>query len=105
MASLDPFIVELEKAQKYDIQKLGGKANNLSKLLQLGYPVPNGFCLLSNAYDIFVNHNKLSKVISMELGKKSLDNMRWEEIWDSALRIRTIFLNSSFPIIIKKRNI
>ena len=102
MASLDPFIVKLENAQEYDIQKLGGKANNLSKLLQLGYPVPNGFCLLSNAYDIFVNHNKLSKVISMELGKKSLDNMRWEEIWDSALRIRTIFLNSAFPIIIKK---
>ena len=28
----------------------------------------------------------------MELGHKSMDEMRWEEIWDTALRIRAKFL-------------
>ena len=96
MADLNRFVVELEKAHKYDIRQVGGKAKNLGKLSQFGYSIPRGFCLLSSAYDSFVQHNELSKVISMELGKKSLKTMRWEEIWDSALRIRSFFLNNPF---------
>ena len=38
--------------------------------------------------------NELGPVIQMELGRKSLDEMRWEEIWDAALRIRNRFLSS-----------
>jgi pyruvate,water dikinase len=33
----------------------------------------------------------------MELGRKSLDGMRWEEIWDAALRIRSEFLRAEIP--------
>ena len=101
MADLNRFVVELEKAHKYDIRQVGGKAKNLGKLSQFGYSIPRGFCLLSSAYDSFVQHNELSKVISMELGKKSLKTMRWEEIWDSALRIRSFFLNNPFPNVLK----
>ena len=93
MAHLNQFTVKLEKAYKHDVQDVGGKAKNLSQLSQFGYSIPKGFCVLSSAYDFFVQHNNLSKVISMELGKKSLNNMRWEEIWDSALRIRNYFFN------------
>ena len=34
------------------------------------------------------------KTVAVELGRKSLDDMRWEEIWDTALRIRSAFLAS-----------
>jgi pyruvate,water dikinase len=33
----------------------------------------------------------------MELGRKPLDAMRWEELWDAALRIRTAFLRAGIP--------
>ena len=33
----------------------------------------------------------------MELGRKPLDNMRWEELWDAALRLRSAFLTAPFP--------
>jgi pyruvate,water dikinase len=33
----------------------------------------------------------------MELGRKPLDAMRWEELWDAALRIRSAFLRARIP--------
>jgi pyruvate,water dikinase len=38
-----------------------------------------------------VSDNHLTEVISAELGRKALDSMRWEELWDAALRIRSAF--------------
>ena len=34
----------------------------------------------------------ISATIRMELGRKSMDDMRWEEIWDAAVRFRATFL-------------
>ncbi len=33
----------------------------------------------------------------MELGRKPLEEMRWEEIWDAALRIRSLFSRHALP--------
>ena len=33
----------------------------------------------------------------MELGRKPMDTMRWEELWDAALRIRSAFLKAGIP--------
>ena len=54
--------------------------------------MPRGFCLTTWAYEAFVNDAKITTAIRMELGRKSMDDMRWEEIWDAALRIRSMFL-------------
>jgi pyruvate,water dikinase len=75
----------------------GGKATNLAKLLRAGYRVPQGFCITSNAYRLMVSDTDIVKRIEIELGRKRLDKMRWEEIWDAALRIRSMFLNSEIP--------
>jgi pyruvate,water dikinase len=66
-------------------------------LVQAGFRVPNGFCITVEAYDRFVAANDLKATIRMELGRKPLAEMRWEEIWDSALRIRSLFLAAPMP--------
>ncbi len=71
---------------------VGGKAAKLSRLARAGFRVPNGFCLTTKAYQEFVKDAKIENAIRMELGRKLLDDMRWEEIWDAALRIRSMFL-------------
>ena len=43
-------------------------------------------------YQAFVKNAGITATIRMELGRKSMDDMRWEEIWDAALRIRATFL-------------
>ncbi len=68
---------------------IGGKAAKLARLMRAGFAVPGGFCITTGAYEQFVTENGLAACIAMELGRKSLENMRWEELWDAALRIRS----------------
>ncbi len=38
----------------------------------------------------------------MELGRKRFEDMRWEELWDAALRIRNLFLTAPLPVFIEE---
>ncbi len=54
--------------------------------------MPDGFFVTTNAYEYFLENQELARLIRMELGRKPFESMRWEEIWDVALRIRSAFL-------------
>jgi len=41
--------------------------------------------------------------ISLELSRKDFRDMRWEELWDSSLRIRGMFLNTAMPSSLVKK--
>ncbi len=85
-----------ETAARTDAE-VGGKARGLARLMAAGYRVPPGFCIGAAAYERFVTGNDLTATIGMELGRKPLDTMRWEELWDAALRIRAAFLAAPLP--------
>lgn len=91
------WIISLSGKTALDSRFVGGKAASLAKLISTGMHVPPGFCLTVAAYQAFLTASNLTGIIQMELGKKSLQKMRWEEIWDSALRIRSAFLRAPFP--------
>ena len=55
-----------------------------------------GLLVTTAAYAQLPRRRRLESVIRMELGRKSLDDMRWEEIWDAALRLRCAFLAAEF---------
>ena len=88
------WIISLNSAVDCPPSVIGGKASNLSLLAGDGFRTAPGFCVAIGAYERFLEANGLTPVIQMELGRKPLDQMRWEEIWDAALRIRNRFLNS-----------
>lgn len=87
-----PLLIPLDAAVVPDDGIIGGKAAKLAVLIRAGFAVPRGFCLTTWAYEAFVADTKIAAAIRMELGRKSMDDMRWEEIWDAALRIRSLFL-------------
>ncbi|WP_454062852.1 PEP/pyruvate-binding domain-containing protein [Candidatus Nitrospira salsa] len=91
------WIISLNDPSGVDSNLVGGKAASLAELISADVRVPSGFCLTVSAYHHFVAQSHLASVIQMELGRKPLDKMRWEEIWDSALRIRSSFLRASIP--------
>jgi pyruvate,water dikinase len=97
VGSTTKVIVPLEAAAGCDESLLGGKSVSLGRLVAAGYRVPPGFCVSVDAYDTFVENCGLDRIIRMELGRKPLAEMRWEEIWDTALRIRTAFLAADIP--------
>ncbi len=92
MDSDRPLLIPLDAPGQCDEEIVGGKAAKLAQLARAGFKVPRGFCLTTWAYEAFVKDAKITTAIRMELGRKSMDEMRWEEIWDAALRIRAMFL-------------
>jgi len=95
--AVTPLVVSLTDAQARDDKIVGGKVAKLSRLVGSGCRVPPGFCLTIAAYESFVRHGDIETAIRMELGRKSLDSMRWEELWDAALRIRSVFVSHALP--------
>ena len=91
------WIVPLGEAADCEERLIGGKAAKLAQLAQTGYRVPGGFFITTKAYEHFLEDQNLARLIRMELGRKSFVTMRWEEIWDVALRIRSAFLATPIP--------
>ncbi len=73
-------------------------------MMESGLRVPGGFCVTADAYEYFIEETGLRGRIAMELGRKRLEEMRWEEMWDAALRIRNMFLAAYMPDEVGRRH-
>ncbi len=102
MDTRQPFLVSLADAINYPTGLLGNKARNLSLCLKEGFHVPNGFCISAEGYRAFTAYNDLQQRIDLELYRKSFADMRWEEIWDVSLRIRSLFSKGVWPEALEK---
>ena len=77
--------------------RIGPKAYALSLMAQEGFNIPDTLFLTVDAYNAFVNAAGLRERILLELNRKKFKDMRWEEIWDCATRIRHLFLKKQIP--------
>ncbi|UCH80709.1 MAG: hypothetical protein JSW20_13375 [Nitrospiraceae bacterium] len=90
-------VIPLSPLQE-DIQdRIGGKAHALAVMMQKKMNVPEAVAITTEAYDIYVSETGLRTKIMMELNRKSHENIRWEELWDTSLRIRNMFVNTPLP--------
>ncbi len=97
---MDPdrsWVVALAEGADCEDRLVGGKAAKLAQLARAGFRVPPGFLITALAYETFVKEAGLDRAVRMELGRKPLESMRWEELWDAALRIRSAFLAAPIP--------
>jgi pyruvate,water dikinase len=90
-------VIGLDDAAAAEPALVGGKGAALAALAVRGFTIPVTLCLTTRAYQIFVDTAGLRSVIRQELGRKSFNDMRWEELWDTALRIRSRFLRAPVP--------
>ena len=90
-------IRNLDQINPSDQQIAGGKSLALAHLHQNGFEVPKAVCITTDAYDAFISSTGLRTRIQMEINRKDFSRMRWEEIWDAALRIRNFFLKTPMP--------
>ena len=51
----------LNTKDKCEMNLVGGKAFNISKLAREGFPVPEGFCVTTKAYEYFMDYNNISE--------------------------------------------
>jgi pyruvate,water dikinase len=80
-----------------DLPRVGGKALALAALSQAGFHIPEFLCVTTDAYNAFLAGTGLRERILLELHRKDFTEMRWEEIWDCATRIRNLFLRKPLP--------
>ena len=93
----NPWVIPLDEAAPADDPQIGGKAAQLARLRRAGFRIAPGFCVTVAAYEQFLQETQIQRIIQMELGRKSFEEMRWEEIWDAALRIRNRFSLAEMP--------
>lgn len=90
-------VLGLEAVSDEDEALVGGKAAALAALRKSGSAVPETICLTTDCYELFVCYSSLRPVIQQELHRKRFEEMRWEELWDTAQRIRNRFLRAPIP--------
>ena len=97
MGTKSQYIIPLVDANCSQEPLVGGKSARLGTLAEAGHPIAPGFCVTTQAYELFLAETRLENLIRMELDRKRFEDMRWEEIWDAALRIRSAFLANPVP--------
>lgn len=76
----------------------GIKARTLALLAQQGMTVPPTLCIPATVYRHYLWSTGLQERLALELGRKNMMEMRWEELWDLGLRIRHLFLHTPLPV-------
>ena len=69
----------------------------------MGFKVPPGICITTDAYDEFTRSQGITKKIQMELARRDPADMRWEELWDASIRIRSLFNHVDLPENLKEK--
>ncbi len=87
----------LEKVTEQDRNRVGGKAFALARMTGEGIRVPRTLCIDTEAYRQYARETGLAEQILLELYRKPFEEMRWEEVWDTALRVRNLFLKTPIP--------
>ncbi len=95
-------MIPLHAIQDEEGPLVGGKGYALSLMSRKGFRVPQALCVTTDAYHQFVESAGLIGPIVMELHRKPFEDMRWEEVWDTALRVRNLFLKTPIPPLLQK---
>jgi pyruvate,water dikinase len=87
-----------------EVELVGGKNASLgemiSNLSELGVNIPNGFVVTANAYDSFMNYNKLNEYVDKKIGE--LDYNDITSMKRISMDIKTNIINGEFPVDLKK---
>ena len=91
------FVIPQAQIDEGVAARVGGKALSLARMARAGIAVPPFVAVTTDAYEAYLDAAGLRARILFELERKDFDEMRWEELWDAALRIRSLFLTTPLP--------
>src|SRR2546425_797498 len=70
-----------------DVGVAGGKGANLGEMRKAGFPVPDGFVVTTEAFELFTRANGLEKKIGWLLAKIDVNNEKKLETYTSMIRL------------------
>lgn len=100
MSAQKPIIAFFKDIQKEDVGLVGGKGANLGEMANADFPVPGGFAVTVEAYDLFIAENNLFEEISVALKGTNVNSP--EELEDVSKKIQKKVLNGKVPDLVFK---
>lgn len=93
-------IISFSDIKKEDIELVGGKAINLGRMIQAGFPVPQGFCITTEVFSLFLEESGSSEEIYNLLDNCEVgDTLGVKSISEE---IRVLLLKTEIPDSIKQ---
>lgn len=90
-----PIVVNFRDIDKNDTPLVGGKCANLGEMIRAGFPVPNGFAITINAYDLFLKENDIVRKIYDILA--TIDANDPAQLNSASSRIQKMIVNGELP--------
>lgn len=94
------FVKPFVKLSKSDVEIAGGKGASLGEMTQAEIPVPEGFVILSGAFENFLQESGLNPKINAIL--KGVHHKDIKSVEDGSKQIKKIILHADIPDRIKK---
>ncbi len=94
-AASKPTVAFFSDIDKHDIAIVGGKGANLGEMYKARFPVPNGFAVTVEAYDLFLTQNNLVDYINETV--KSIDVNDPKQLDSVAKTIQKRIIQSDIP--------
>lgn len=94
------FIKQFKEISKKDVSIAGGKGASLGEMTKAKFPVPQGFVIVAQAYEQFLQETKTKEKITKLL--KNLDVENTEQLDKTANQIQKIICEQKFPENLKK---
>ncbi len=89
------FVLPFKKLSGKSVKIAGGKGAQLGEMLNAGIPVPNGFVVLTDSFDLFLKENSLDKKIGAEL--KKANPKKTASVDNASKNIRSLIAKGKTP--------
>ena len=93
------FILWFNEINMNSLPKVGGKAASLGEMFNMKLPIPNGFCLTSDAYSYFLEETYIKNKINKLLSNLDVEDTKLLE--ETADKIQELIIKQEIPHKIK----
>ncbi|MEM5793803.1 MAG: PEP/pyruvate-binding domain-containing protein [Candidatus Aenigmatarchaeota archaeon] len=93
------YIKWLDELSRDSLSIAGGKGANLGEMTRLGLPVPPGFVITTNAFEKFIEINKIKDLIDNLIKECDVDNTT--QLLETSQKIKELILSQEYPATIK----
>ncbi|MBU1120727.1 hypothetical protein KJ660_02505 [Candidatus Micrarchaeota archaeon] len=94
------FVSPFSKLNRSSVSIAGGKGAQLGEMYSKKIPVPNGFAVLTDSFNLFLKENKLEEAIEKEL--KKVNAKKTDSVNNASKKIRSMIARGKVPKEVEK---
>ncbi|WP_028546131.1 phosphoenolpyruvate synthase [Paenibacillus taiwanensis] len=96
---MEKFVMSFAEIDKFSLPYVGGKGANLGEMCRAGFPVPNGFCVTTLAYQLLLQGSEKMDQMLKELSMLKQEDTESIRLWGE--RIRDHIFSMPMPVLIE----